>query len=59
MALAAIHRPRAGTSLVQHAQVSDRAKHKADTLTTAEGDPVHIMNTLLADLTTICRNRVE
>ena len=46
------------TSPVQPAQISDRAKAKADTKTTAEGFPVHSLKTLLADLATLTLNQV-
>ena len=46
------------TSPVQPAQVSDRAKAKADTKTTPDGFPVHSMKTLLADLATLTLNQV-
>ena len=43
---------------VGKAEVSDRAKRKADTLFTPEGFPVHGMTTLLADLGTLTLNEV-
>ena len=43
---------------VEPAEVSDRAKHKADTKTTPEGFPVHSFPTLLGDLSTIALNRL-
>ena len=46
------------TSPVQPARISDRAKAKADTKTTAEGFPVHSLKTLLADLATLTLNQV-
>ena len=46
------------TSPVQPAQVSDRAKAKADTKTTPDGFPVHSLKTLLADLATLTLNQV-
>lgn len=46
------------TSPVQPAQVSDRAKAKADTKTTPDGLPVHSLKTLLADLATLTLNQV-
>ena len=46
------------SSPVQPAQVSDRAKAKADTKTTPDGFPVHSMKTLLADLATLTLNQV-
>ncbi len=45
------------TSPVQPARISDRAKAKADTKTTAEGFPVHSLKTLLADLATLTLNQ--
>ena len=46
------------TSPVQPVRISDRAKAKADTKTTAEGFPVHSLKTLLADLATLTLNQV-
>ena len=43
---------------VEPAEVSDRAKDKADTKTTLEGFPVHSFPTLLGDLSTIALNRL-
>ena len=43
---------------MQPAQVSDRAKAKADTKATPDGFPVHSMKTLLADLATLTLNQV-
>ena len=43
---------------VEPAEVSDRAKDKADTKTTPEGFPVHSFPTLLGDLSTIALNRL-
>ncbi len=44
---------------VEPAQVSERAKRKADTKTTPEGFPVHSFPTLLADLANLVLNRVR
>ena len=46
-------------SVVQPAQRSPRAKAKARTKRTADGQPVHSFRTLLEDLRTICLNRVR
>ena len=46
------------SSPVGKAEVSERAKRKADTLFTPEGFPVHGMTTLLADLGTLTLNEV-
>ena len=46
------------SSPVQPAQVSDRAKAKADTKATPDGFPVHSMKTLLDDLATLTLNQV-
>ena len=46
------------TSPVQQAEVSERARAKADTKTTRDGFPVHSMDTLLADLATVTLNEV-
>jgi hypothetical protein len=49
----------ARTSVVATAQRSAAAKRKARTKTTAEGWPVHSFQSLLGDLATIIKNRVE
>ena len=46
-------------SVVQAAQRSEAAEHKAHTRRTADGQPVHSFQTLLADLATLARNRVR
>jgi transposase len=46
-------------SAVAPAQVSPRARRKAQTKRTAEDEPVHSFQTLLADLATIVKNRVQ
>jgi hypothetical protein len=46
-------------SVVQPAQVSPRAQAKAATKLTPEGWPVHSFHTLLEDLGTLARNRVQ
>ena len=43
---------------VGKAEVSDRAKRKADTKRTGDGYPVHIFSTLLDDLLSVALNRV-
>ncbi len=43
---------------VEPAQVSSRAKRKADTKATAEGSPAHSFTTLLADLSNLSLNQV-
>ena len=43
---------------VEPARVSERAKRKADTKTTADGLPAHSFPTLLADLSNLALNRV-
>ena len=47
------------TSVVAKAQRSARAIAKAETKTTADGRPVHSFHTLLDDLATIVKNRVQ
>jgi len=47
------------TSVVAPAQRSPRALRKAQTKCTADGAPVHSFQTLLRDLATIARNRVQ
>ncbi len=47
-----------GNSPVKKAQVSARAKAKAARKRTAEGLPVHSLQTLLADLATLILNQV-
>ena len=44
---------------VESAQVSDRARRKADTKSTEEGLPGHSFDTLLGDLSTLVLNRVS
>jgi hypothetical protein len=55
--------PQAGearrTSPVPAAQVSERAERKAATKRSADGQPVHSFHSLLADLTTITKNRIQ
>ena len=46
-------------SPVEAAKVSEKAKAKADSKKTADGLPVHSMQTLLADLATLTLNEVE
>ena len=46
------------TSPVQKAEVSDRARAKANTKSTSDGFPVHSMDTLLGDLATLTLNEV-
>jgi hypothetical protein len=46
-------------SAVAKAQRSERAERKARTKLTADGAPVHSFQTLLADLTTIVKNRFQ
>ena len=46
-------------SVVAPAQRSASAQAKAATKRTADGQPVHSFQTLLADLGTICRNRIQ
>ncbi len=46
-------------SVVQPAQVSPEARAKARTQRTAAGEPVHSFQTLLADLATIVKNRIQ
>lgn len=52
---AATHR----SSPVAPAQVSDKAKNKADRKRTPDGLPVHSFRTLLDDLATLTKNRVQ
>ena len=47
------------SSVVAKAQRSPRAKNKALTKTTDDGHPVHSLQTLLKDLATIVKNRVQ
>ncbi len=47
------------TSVVTKAQRSARAIAKAQSKTTADGGPVHSFQTLLADLATIVKNRLQ
>ena len=47
-----------GDSPVQKAQPSPKAKAKAATRTTPDGDPVHSVTTLLHDLATLTLNQV-
>ena len=55
--------PQAGlaarASVVQPAQVSPEARAKARTKRTASGEPVHSFDSLLADLATIAKNRIQ
>lgn len=46
-------------SIVAPAQVSEKAQRKACTQRTDEGLPVHSFQTLLADLATIVKNRIQ
>ena len=46
-------------SVVQPAQRSPSAQTKAHLKRTKEGWPVHSFQTLLKDLATICRNRIQ
>ena len=46
-------------SVVQPAQVSPEARAKARTQRAAAGEPVHIFQTLLADLATIVKNHIQ
>ena len=48
----------ARASIVAPARVSQTAQAKARTKRTAQGDPVHSLRTLLAELATITRNTV-
>ena len=52
-------RRRLRTSIVAPAQRSPRALSKAQTKRTSDGAPVHSFQTLLRDLATIARNRVQ
>ena len=47
------------TSVVQPAQRSDSAKHKAGRRHTSSGVPVHSFRSLLADLATITKNTIQ
>ncbi len=47
------------TSVVVPARRSPRAQDKAQTKRTNDGAPVHSLQTLLRDLATIARNRVQ
>ena len=47
------------TSIVQSAQRSDSAKHKAGRRRTSFGVPVHSFRSLLADLATITKNTIQ
>ena len=49
----------ARASVVQPAQVSPEARAKARTQCTAAGEPVHSFRTLLDDLATIAKNRIQ
>ena len=49
----------ARASLVQPAQISPEGRAKASTQRTAAGEPVHSFRTLLADLATIVKNRIQ
>ena len=49
----------ARSSPVAPAQRSPSARAKAQTTRTPEGEPIHSLKTLLADLGTICLNRIE
>ena len=55
--------PQAGEALrdsvVAPAQRSPKAHHKITTKRTDDGQPVHSFQTLLADLATICKNRIQ
>jgi len=46
-------------SVVAPAQRSPKAHHKITTKRTDDGQPVHSFQTLLADLATICKNRIQ
>ena len=46
-------------SIVAPAKVSPKAEQKADTRRTEDGLPVHSFQTLLADLATITKNRIQ
>ena len=46
-------------SVVEPAVVSPSAEEKAASKRTPDGTPVHSLQTLLADLATICKNRVR
>jgi hypothetical protein len=50
---------RTSVSVVAPAQRSDAAQLKARTKTTAAGQPVHSFRSLLSDLATIVKNRVQ
>lgn len=47
------------SSIVAKAQRSSKAEHKAHTKITPEGSPVHSFQTLLRDLATLTKNRIE
>lgn len=47
------------TSPVAPAQVSERAERKAATKQSDDGRPIHSFHSLLADLTTIAKNRIQ
>ena len=47
------------SSVVAPAQVSPKARRKASQQRTDEGEPVHSFQTLLSDLATIVKNRIE
>jgi transposase len=47
------------SSVVAPAKRSDRAEQKARTKRTDDGDPVHSFQTLLSDLATIAKNRIQ
>jgi hypothetical protein len=47
------------TSVVAPAQPSPKARRKAQTKQTEDGTPVHSFQTLLADLATIVKNRIQ
>ena len=53
------HAPAARRSVVAPAQRSARAQRKATTKRTDDGGPVHSFQTLLQDLATIAKNRVQ
>jgi len=47
------------SSIVEPAQRSDKAQRKAATKRTEDGQPVHSFRTLIMDLATICKNRIQ
>jgi hypothetical protein len=47
------------SSVVAPAERSPAAQHKANTKRTADGGPVHSFTTLIRDLATLVKNRVQ